>query len=106
MGDLFEIVDAGFASAARAGDLTVIWRHRTPDGPDAVVTDTRLCIGSPGRDVDGDGDCYATPMSAILAAATWIENGCRAEPTGWTRDPRTGRTRFGGVAKSGERAWV
>jgi hypothetical protein len=106
MGDLFEIVDAGFASAERTGDLAVIWRHRTPDGLEAVVTDARLCVGPPERGVHGDGYCYATPMSAILGAATWIENGCRDEPAGWTRDARTGRTRFGGVAKAGERAWV
>ena len=106
MADLFEIVDAGFAGAESAGDPTVIWRHRTPDGLDAVVTDARLCVGPPGRGADGDGYCYATPMGAILGAATWIENACRDEPSGWTRDPRTGRTRFGGVAKRGERAWV
>ncbi len=45
-------------------------------------------------------------MGAILGAARWIENACRDEPSGWTRDPRTGRTRVGGVAKRGERAWV
>src|SRR4051812_12709543 len=106
MADLFEIVDAGFVSAERAGDETVIWRHRTPDGLDAVVRDARLCVGPPERGAHGDGYRYATPMSAILAAARWIENACRDEPAGWTTDPRTGRTRLGGVAKSGERAWV
>jgi hypothetical protein len=106
MADLFEIVDAGFAGAERAGDPTVIWRHRTPDGLDAVVTEARLYVGPPGRGADGDGYCYATPMGAILGAATWIENACRDEPSGWTRDPRTGRTRFAGVAARGERAWV
>ena len=82
------------------------WRHRTPGGLDAVVTDARLCVGPPGRGADGGGYCYATPMSAILGAARWIEDACRDEPAGWTRDPRTGRTRVGGVAKRGERAWV
>src|SRR3954453_9729384 len=106
MADLFEIVDAGFAGAERAGDAAVILRHRTPDGPDAVVTDVRLCVGPPERGVYGDGYRYATPMSAILGAARWIENACRDEPSGWTRDASTGRTRFGGVPKSGERAWV
>src|SRR4029078_9860503 len=105
MADLFEIVDAGFAGAERAGDPTVVWRHRTPSGLDAVVTDARLGVGWPGGGA-GDGYCYATPMSAILGAARWIENACRDEPAGWTRDPRTGRTRFGGVPKAGERAWV
>jgi len=106
MTDLFEIVDAGFAGAERAGDPTVIWRHRTPGGLDAVVTDARLCVSPLGQGADGDGYCYATPMGAILGAARWIENACRDEPAGWTRDRRTGRTRFGGVAKRGERAWV
>src|SRR3954452_13922185 len=106
MTDLFEIVDAGFAGAELAGDPTVIWRHRTPGGVDAVVTDARLCVGPPAGGVYGDGYCYATPMRAILGAARWIEDACRDEPAGWTRDPRTGRTRVGGVAKSGERAWV
>jgi hypothetical protein len=106
MADLFEIVDAGFANAERAGDPTVRWRHRTPDGLDAVVTDTRLCVGAPEQGADGDGYRYATPMSAILGAARWIEDACRAEPAGWTTDPRTGRTRFGGVPKVAERAWV
>src|SRR3954453_15613452 len=105
MADLFEIVDAGFAGAERAGDPTVIWRHRTLNGLEAVVTDARLCVGPPERGADGAGDRYATPMSAILGAARWIENACRDEPVGWTADPRTGRTRSGGVAKAGERAW-
>jgi hypothetical protein len=106
MADLFEIVDAGFADAERAGDPTVIWRHRTPDGLDAVVTEGRLWVGPPGHGAYGDGYRYATPMSAILGAARWIENACPDEPAGWTTDPRTGRTRLAGVAKSGERAWV
>jgi len=72
MADLFEIVDAGFAGAESAGDPTVVWRHRTPGGLDAVVTDARLCVGPPGRGADGGGYCYATPMSAILGAARWI----------------------------------
>jgi hypothetical protein len=106
MADLFEIVDAGFAGAERAGDPTVIWRHLTPDGFDAVVTDACLCVGPPQRGADGDGYRYATTMSAILAAARWIENACRDEPVGWMADARTGRTRLGGVAESGERVWV
>ena len=106
MADLFEIVDAGFASAERAGDPTVIWRHRTPDGLDAVVAGSRLRVSSPERGVDGDGYRYATPMSAVLGAARWIEDACRDEPAGWMTDPRTGRTRFGGVAGAAERAWV
>ena len=67
---------------------------------------TRVCVSARRSGADGDGYRYATPMSAILGAARWIENACRDEPAGWTRDPRTGRTRFGGVAKRGERAWV
>jgi len=106
MADLFEIVDAGFAGAERAGDATVVWRHRTPDGGDAVVRDALLCVGTPVRGASGDGYRYATPMSAILGAARWIEDACRGEPIGWTSDPPTGRTRFGGVAKAGERVWV
>jgi len=45
MADLFEIVDAGFAGAERACDPTVLWRHRTSAGLDAIVTDARLCVG-------------------------------------------------------------
>jgi len=106
MPDLFEIVDAGFAGAERAGDPTVMWRHRTPDGLVAVVTDARLCVGPLEPGAYGDGYRYATSMSAILGAARWIENACREEPGGWTADPRTGRTRLGGMAKAAERAWV
>jgi hypothetical protein len=106
MADLFEILDAGFAGAERAGDPAVIWRHRTPDGVEAIVTDTRLCVGPSERGADHGEYCYATSMSAILAASKWIENACRDEPAGWRRDSRTGRTRLGGVAGPGERAWV
>jgi hypothetical protein len=94
------------ANAERAGDPTILWGHRTPDGLDAVVTDTRLCVGPPARGAFGDGYRYATPISAILGAARWIEDACRDERAGWTTDPRTGRTRFAGVAKVAERAWV
>jgi hypothetical protein len=104
--DLFEIVDAGFAGAEHADDPLVVWCHPTPYGVDAVVKDARLCVGAPDDAANDVGYCYATPMSAILGAARWIEDACRDEPVGWTRHPRTGPTRLGGAAKVGERAWV
>jgi hypothetical protein len=104
--NMFEIVDAGFAGAEQRGDATIIWCHPTPDGREAVVEHERLRIGPAGAAEPGAWFCYATPMSAILSAARWIEAGCRHEPYGWTRDLRTGRIRREGVAKRHELVWV
>jgi hypothetical protein len=85
---------------------TVIWRHPLPDGREAAVADARLCLRAPGKPLCGDGYCYATPMSAVLSAALWIEGACTREPDGWTRHLATGRNRRDGVPGRDERAWV
>jgi hypothetical protein len=106
MPDLYEIVDAGFERAEHAGDATVMWRHRLPDGREAAVKDGRLCIGDPDELDASDGYAYATPMRAILAAARWIEDDCRREPEGWTKHLATGRNRIDGAPPGDETVWV
>jgi hypothetical protein len=106
MPDLYDIVDAGFERAQDAGDATVMWRFRLPDGREAAVKDACLCVGEPGEVDAADGYAYATPMSAVLAAARWIEDDCRREPEGWTKHLATGRHRFGGAPRAGETVWV
>ena len=107
MPDMYEIVDAGFERAADAGDSAVIWRHPLPDGREASVRGARLSLGAPGAPEGRDVYRYATPMAAVLGAARWIEDDCRREPEGWTKDLGTGRRRDGGAAvETGETAWV
>ena len=101
MPDLFEIVDAGFERA----QTPAVWRCPTPDGREATVVEARLRIGAAGES-GGSEYWYATAMSAVLAAARWIETGCRGEPDGWTRDSRTGRRRPLGTPTTDESAWV
>lgn len=86
MGDMYEIVDAGFGYAEREPEPAVIWRHPTPDGREATVTQSFLCLRIDGRGGE-DIYCYPTSMAAVLCAARWIEAGCRAEPDGWTSRP-------------------
>jgi hypothetical protein len=106
MPDMYEIVDAGFGYAEFEPEPAVIWRHPMPDGREATVTRTRLCLGPHGN-VDGaDVYLYASSMSAVLSAARWIEAECPAEPDGWTSHPGTGRNRAGGAPPGDERAWV
>jgi hypothetical protein len=105
MPDLFSIVDAGFERARETSRSAVAWHHPTPDGREAAVIDERLCVGTPGQNAYDDGYCYASLMSAVLAAARWIEEGCHGEPGGWTKHPRTGRDRPDGAAADDERAW-
>jgi len=95
---MYEIVDAGFGYAEREPEPSVIWRHPTPDGREATVTQSFLCLSING---DHDGDdiyCYPTSMAAVLCAARWIEAECRAEPDGWTSRPGIALGRAGGVA--------
>jgi hypothetical protein len=106
MPDLYDIVDAGFERAEDAGDATVIWRVRLPDGREAAVKDACLCVGEPGEVDAVGGYAYATPMSAVLAAARWIEDDCRREPEGWTKHLATGRHRFSGAPRGDETVWV
>jgi len=107
MPDMYEIVDAGFERAVDAGDSAVMWRHPLPDGREASVREARLCLGAPGAPEGRDVYRYPTPMAAVLAAARWIEDDCRREPTGWTKDLGTGRLRLDGEAPdTGETAWV
>jgi hypothetical protein len=106
MPDMYEIVDAGFAFAELEPEPSVIWRHPLPDGDEAAVAGVRLCVRAPGAPLGGDGYCYATPMSAVLSAARWIEGACRQEPDGWAKHVGTGRQRRDGAARDDERAWV
>jgi hypothetical protein len=106
MADLFSIVDAGFERAEETSPSAFAWRHPTPDGREAGVIAERLCVGAPAQIAYDDGYCYSSLMSAVLAAARWIEDGCHGEPGGWTKHPRTGRDRPDGAAADGERAWV
>jgi hypothetical protein len=106
MPDMYEIVDAGFGYAELDAEPAVLWRHPTPDGREATVTDARLCLGARGERNGDDVYCFATPMGAVLSAAMWIEAHCPREPDGWTRHLGTGRNRATGVAQREERAWV
>src|SRR3954449_5225373 len=90
MSDMYEIVDAGFGYAELEPEPAVIWRHPMPDGREATVTQTRLCLGRHGNLDGADVYCYATSMSAVLSAALWIEADCAAEPDGWTSHVGTG----------------
>jgi hypothetical protein len=105
MSDMYEIVDAGFGYADHEREPAIIWRHPTPDGREATVMETRLCLGRDGRPED-DVYCYATSISAVLSAALWIEANCAREPDGWTRHMATGPGRLAGVPAPDERAWV
>jgi hypothetical protein len=106
MPDMYEIVDAGFGYAELDAEPAVIWRYPTPDGREATVTEAQLCLGARGEHSGGDVYCYATPMSAVLSAAIWIEAECPREPDGWTRHLGTGRKRASGVAQREEQTWV
>ena len=105
MSDISEIVDAGFGYAALDAEPAVIWRHPMPDGREATVMRTRLCLGRDGR-VDDDVYCYATSLSAVLSAALWIEADCAREPGGWTRHLAPARDHATGKWKGDDRAWV
>jgi hypothetical protein len=109
MPDMYEIVDAGFERAADAGDGTVMWRHPLPDGREASVRDARLCLAAPGAPEGRDVYRYPTPMAAVMAAAKWIEDDCRREPEGWTKDLGTGRVTADtrdDARDTGDTAWV
>src|SRR4029077_16316567 len=99
MSSMYEIVDTGFRYAELEPEPAVIWRHPMPDGREATVMQSRLCLGRHGDRDSADVYCYATPMSAVLSAALWIEAECRAEPNGGTSHPGTGRNRAGGVPR-------
>src|SRR3954447_25741354 len=102
MADLFEIVDAGFLNAEEQLRPATFWWHPLPDGREAAVAGDRLSVAGAAQ----DAYVYETPMAAVLAAARWIEAGGAGEPEGWTRHPATGRTRFDGVRRDAETAWV
>jgi hypothetical protein len=40
--------------------------------------------------------CYEDSRSALAAAQDWIAAGAEGEPTGWHREPSSGRRRWGG----------
>lgn len=62
------------------------------------ITGTGLLTISDSMDAQDwrEGWQYATPLLAALSLGEWIEGGMRGEPTGWHREPGTGRRRPGG----------
>lgn len=62
---------------------------------------TAVCIGNAAEGVARDHWCYATEDAAIAAYKAWEPFEC-AEPSGWVRNPRTGRRRPKGDASKEE----